>query len=341
MLIRSYLKEPNLLFYDLNLESHLKKELFQTQTVDFRKEGFNVKGQLSFNSDVCIVHSEINNDQRLTDVVEVRGEYIKIVYLVKDNPMIDRSQGNKCLNYPGFTISYGKNTVNQFEMPSNNSTELILVYLTRSYFVSLLQKEEWSSRDPFFRKVTDDKNPGTWEKSFPVDLALCNICREIKQCCLCPCPMRKSCYFAGLKIREFFLELSHFNQRDQDAIDLHPDILTKINAARKFINANFEHTPTVKYLARHVILNELQLKEGFRKVYGTTIRAYIIELKMQKSLSLLHYHQINEITTMLGYQSVSHFITTFKKFYGCTPTRMMKSSFRIAGKAKPANKRFV
>ena len=95
--------------------------------------------------------------------------------------------------------------------------------------------------------------------------------------------------------------------------------MEKLKKARAFLMANYKNPPTIKALSRIILLNEVELKKGFKEVYGKTIRAYIIELRMNSASQLIKDHSVNEAAGILGYKSVPHFIKSFKKYYGVTP----------------------
>lgn len=64
----------------------------------------------------------------------------------------------------------------------------------------------------------------------------------------------------------------------------------------------------------------MKLKQGFKQRYNTSIYTYVIKLKMEKAETMLaENHTVKEMAEILGYKSVSHFISTFKKTFGYTP----------------------
>lgn len=69
------------------------------------------------------------------------------------------------------------------------------------------------------------------------------------------------------------------------------------------------------------------LSNLFSSVEGITLEQYIIRQKIEKAKELLFYDELNlsEIADKLGYSSVAHLSTQFKKITGFTPTGMKKS----------------
>ena len=101
------------------------------------------------------------------------------------------------------------------------------------------------------------------------------------------------------------------------------DNVNKARAAKEFLIDDLNNSPTIKQIAKHVALNEHNLKTGFKEIYGKTIHSFLKDYKMTKAreLILLREFQIAEIADQLGYTNVSHFIDAFKKKFGITPKK--------------------
>ena len=71
-------------------------------------------------------------------------------------------------------------------------------------------------------------------------------------------------------------------------------------------------------------LNELKLKQQFKIAYGITIYAFVIQLRMEQAQNMLHEnYSVSEMSYALGYRSVSHFISTYKQYFGNTPKQAL------------------
>jgi len=99
--------------------------------------------------------------------------------------------------------------------------------------------------------------------------------------------------------------------------------VNKVRKAKEFLLQNLNSSPTIKEIAKHVALNEYNLKNGFKEIYGKTIHVFLKEYKMSKARELIlqREFQIAEIADQLGYTNVSHFIDAFKAKYGITPKK--------------------
>ncbi len=69
------------------------------------------------------------------------------------------------------------------------------------------------------------------------------------------------------------------------------------------------------------------LSSLFSSVEGITLEQYIIRQKIERVKELLFYDELNlsEIADTLGYSSVAHLSSQFKKITGLTPSELKKS----------------
>jgi len=86
------------------------------------------------------------------------------------------------------------------------------------------------------------------------------------------------------------------------------------------------HFSVKKYLSSHIIKEYSYLSKLFSEKEGITIEQYFILLKLEKVKELLTYgeHRVNEIAWNLGYSSVQHLSTQFKRVLGVS-TRDFKA----------------
>lgn len=91
------------------------------------------------------------------------------------------------------------------------------------------------------------------------------------------------------------------------------------------------------YLADKLSKDYNYLSNLYSSIEGTTIEQYVIHQKIEKVKELLVYNELSlsEIAEQLGYSSVQHLSSQFKKVTGLTP-----SHFKIIGdqKRKPIDK---
>ena len=100
----------------------------------------------------------------------------------------------------------------------------------------------------------------------------------------------------------------------------------KIHEARNLIEQQLDQPFTIRELSRKVAMNECYLKKGFKALIGKTIHEYQHELRINKARELLQQQDqsVSDVANILGYSSISHFSTAFKKATGLKPCELLK-----------------
>ncbi len=100
----------------------------------------------------------------------------------------------------------------------------------------------------------------------------------------------------------------------------------KIEAARDLLLIHTDRPLTIRELARKVAINECYLKKGFKALTGKTIHEFQHERRMALALTLLQEGNttVSEVAAELGFLSISHFSTAFKKATGAKPCDLLR-----------------
>jgi AraC-like DNA-binding protein len=99
----------------------------------------------------------------------------------------------------------------------------------------------------------------------------------------------------------------------------------KIVQSREILLQHIGEPLTIKELSRKVAINECYLKKGFKEMFGTTIFDFYQGQRMEHARYLLYEKglSVTEVSVMLGYSSISHFSTAFKKHTGLKPCELL------------------
>ena len=99
----------------------------------------------------------------------------------------------------------------------------------------------------------------------------------------------------------------------------------KIIMAREIQLKHIGEPITIKALSRKVAINECYLKKGFKEIFGTTIFDFYQGQRMEHAKYLLYDKglSVTEVSMLLGYSSISHFSTAFKKHTGIKPCELL------------------
>lgn len=99
----------------------------------------------------------------------------------------------------------------------------------------------------------------------------------------------------------------------------------KIEKARTILLQHIGEPITIRELSRKVAMNECYLKKGFKEMFGTTIFDFYQSQRMEHAKYLLYEKglTVTEVSVLLGYSSISHFSTAFKKHTGLKPCELL------------------
>jgi AraC-like DNA-binding protein len=99
----------------------------------------------------------------------------------------------------------------------------------------------------------------------------------------------------------------------------------KLIKAREILVQQIGEPITIKELSRKVAMNECYLKKGFKEMFGTTIFDFYQSQRMEHAKYLLYEKglSVTDVALLLGYSSISHFSTAFKKHTGLKPCELL------------------
>ncbi len=98
----------------------------------------------------------------------------------------------------------------------------------------------------------------------------------------------------------------------------------RIVYARDYLIQHLTVPPSLSELARVVGINEFKLKRGFKEIFKTTVFGYLSDtrLELAKTDLLERVKSVSELAYQLGYSSVPHFSSAFKKKFGVSPKQL-------------------
>lgn len=106
---------------------------------------------------------------------------------------------------------------------------------------------------------------------------------------------------------------------------LRADVARKVEAAQSLLETRFDADWTIARLAREVGLNERQLKDGFRQLFGSTVHTYLHRVRMEMAGALLQAgHSVTDAALATGFSSLSHFSRTFRIAKGVSPRNYLR-----------------
>jgi len=102
--------------------------------------------------------------------------------------------------------------------------------------------------------------------------------------------------------------------------------IERIYQAKEILEYRLENPPSMTELAVQVGLSHYQLKQGFRKVFGTTAFQYLHNYRMEQARLLLYEGnmRVAEVANMVGYSHLGQFAAAFKRKFGISPSDCLK-----------------
>lgn len=206
---------------------------------------------------------------------------------------------------------------------STNSTALIFSVYFEPGFLA-----QWDEQTLFSEEAFNENNAGLQVAfcketqaliadlgDFPEDTAFSARLRQME---LCFALMRKAVDHVGATNDTYSVPACSFLNSNSER--------DKVLQAREILEEEFEQMLSIKELSRRVAINECYLKKGFKAMFGKTINEYQQQLRIAKARRLLQIegYTVSEVANTLGYSSISHFSTAFKKATNMKPCELLK-----------------
>lgn len=101
---------------------------------------------------------------------------------------------------------------------------------------------------------------------------------------------------------------------------------SKIDDCLDIIHTEYNCPLSISSLARRVGTNECYLKRDFKIRTGTSIAAYVRNLRMREAMRILmdENKTLKEVAFYVGYRDSAHFSRRFKALYGVSPTELIR-----------------
>jgi AraC-like DNA-binding protein len=114
--------------------------------------------------------------------------------------------------------------------------------------------------------------------------------------------------------------MSWFSDAPQADLDKAPAPQENLNAVAEFLDQSLATMPTLENLTTLANCSEGHLIRSFRRQYGLTPHAYLLNRRIQKSRELLQQGmELVDVAQQLAFSDQAHFQRTFKKLTATTP----------------------
>jgi AraC family transcriptional regulator, transcriptional activator of the genes for pyochelin and ferripyochelin receptors len=208
------------------------------------------------------------------------------------------------------------------------------------------ETELWTTGETFFRVYIDLADPQQWLQDFaphqigqlPVELQrtldgqtqpyyrttamTAEMYRVLRQILHCPYVGElKKLYLYGKALELMALQFSQFQTQQQSHDQLQRTEVERIHYAREILTRQLDDPPSLLELARMAGLNDFALKQGFKRVFGSTVFGYLREHRLTVASQLLAASElrIQDIAELVGFRNRGYFAAVFRQKFNLSP----------------------
>ncbi|MBE6777146.1 MAG: AraC family transcriptional regulator [Ruminococcaceae bacterium] len=115
------------------------------------------------------------------------------------------------------------------------------------------------------------------------------------------------------------------NGNDKNPLSNNFELTRKI---MQYIQNNYAQEISYESIAKSFHLNPIYANRVFKKISGVSLYSFLINYRIDMAMELLRSTniEVKEIAFMVGFSDLPHFIKTFKKHTGKTPSKYRNSS---------------
>lgn len=285
---------------------------FDCHTKNLSEESFDILNfTASFQDDV-----QVNNFKDVTHVslhFQLSGtSSARISGIKKDLPI---QKGN-------FNLFNCVDPISTFTFPKQEAYQYICVGLKPSMFNQMLSEFDVFDQD-ILKKTQNGEPFSLFSNSRMISYLQLNAVELIQA----P-PIVDSLKIPYIKSKVKELTILTLGEYAQSKLKLPEKLsvtdLDRLYNAKNWLTVNFLAPQTLEGISKAFLLNEFKLKSGFKKLFGITVFGYIQRLRMEHSLLLLNSggFTVGEVAAIIGYESDSSFIRSFKQYFGCPPGKI-------------------
>ena len=205
-------------------------------------------------------------------------------------------------------------------VPNNESSDLFVLFISDFFLKRYLSGDKNEPIDYLYAKIQDEISLEHIH-TLPIDALSLYMVEKILNV---PSSDRMQSIRAEQRVTEFMIHRFSLLDRFDEVSD---DVLSLASKAKAVLLEDFIHPPTVSELAHLCATNESKLKIVFKKVYKTTIHAYVQKLRLEEANLLMKEEPltIGEIASRVGYKHQGHFSKLFFSTYGVYPKELIKT----------------
>ncbi|HET6992879.1 MAG TPA: AraC family transcriptional regulator [Bacteroidia bacterium] len=316
-------KDGNSLFREDFSSRDFEVKDFQTQSMDLELPFGTSKATQWFFDGIRMNYSESAFNEPTTLDWKGNTEMINMHFNLQGKiSIIDNDMPH------GFDLSdnqhnmfYGKEAEGKMKV-DESQMRIFLVQFSKTKFLDIANDGNDAIKR-FAESVANGKSVAFSDYNLNIDLSLQNCINSILNCNYSD--SLKRMFFFSKAIEMLVLQAESFNKSIDKKTYLKKEYdKERIVFARDYLLKNIDCAPTLSELSKIAGINEFKLKKGFKETFHQTVFEYLsdVRLEIAKSDLLEKKKSITEIAFELGYSSLQHFSSAFKKKFGTAPSKI-------------------
>lgn len=198
------------------------------------------------------------------------------------------------------------------------------VHFTTRFFLELAQ-DSCPSLMQFAEKIANRNEDDLSRENMPISFAMHQCINDIMHCNLTG--RLKLLFLQSKSIELLTLQSQMYEDATRaSSLIVKPGHDTdSIHFAKDYLLQHAAEPPSLTELARIAGINEFKLKQGFKALFDNTVFGYLADYKLSRAHELLVSSvPIKDVADQLGYSSVQHFNSAFRKKFGMPPGKIKK-----------------
>lgn len=252
-------------------------------------------------------------------------EYVELHFSLAGGSLIENHANGRKYEFSALqhNIVYTQDFDGVGQYKNNEPYKFFEVHFAREYFLQLV-KDSTGVLSDFCEDVDQQKCTNLSENNLSITFAMqqciADIMNSTVQGSLKLLFLQSKCIeLLSLQVETF----ENASTRSQKSVLRSSYEKDCIQQAKAYLSRNMEKTPTLSELSKIAGINEFKLKNGFKELFNTTVFGYLSEIRLLEAKEQLRSGKaIKVISDQLGYSSVQHFGTAFRKKFGISPGKM-------------------
>jgi AraC-like DNA-binding protein len=296
---------------------------YQTEAFHYCLPGAETRGRHWIFDGIRMLHSE-STFSDCTDLAwKGDTEMVTMHFNLKGKVSVTDAETGKTFAFANnqHNLLYGRSAEGTMKNEALQIRMFLVQFSKKAFFTIADNGNEAIRR--FADVVASDRAAAFSEANLSIDVNLRRCIDAVLHCPYADSLMRM--YLRSKAIEMLVLQAESFNKAPgKKASVLKTDYdRERILFARDYLLGRLDCPPSLAELSGAAGINEFKLKKGFKETFGVTAFQYLadVRLSLAKDDILAGRRSATDIAFALGYSSLAHFSSAFKKKFGVSPNR--------------------